>query len=39
MAEELSSFYKKQKIKVAYLHSDVQTLERSDILDDLRKGN
>lgn len=24
--------------KVAYLHSDVETLERSDILDDLRKG-
>ena len=24
--------------KVAYLHSDIQTLERSDILDDLRKG-
>ncbi len=24
--------------KVAYLHSDIETLERSDILDDLRKG-
>ncbi|MCB9802375.1 MAG: excinuclease ABC subunit UvrB [Pseudomonadales bacterium] len=24
--------------KVAYLHSDIQTLERSDILDDLRRG-
>ncbi len=25
--------------KVAYLHSDIETLERSDILDDLRRGN
>ena len=26
-------------LKVQYLHSDVETLDRSDILDDLRKGN
>lgn len=28
----------KEYPKVAYLHSDIETLERSDILDDLRKG-
>jgi excinuclease ABC subunit B len=38
MAEELSSYLEEQKIKVAYLHSDIQTLERQDILDRLRKG-
>ncbi|MEO8581157.1 MAG: excinuclease ABC subunit UvrB [Patescibacteria group bacterium] len=27
-----------QELKVAYLHSDVETLDRSDILDDLRRG-
>ena len=38
MAEELSSYLEQQNIKVAYLHSDIQTLERQDILDRLRKG-
>ncbi|MDP1723009.1 MAG: excinuclease ABC subunit UvrB [Candidatus Gottesmanbacteria bacterium] len=38
MAEDLSAFLEKEGIKVHYLHSDVQTLERSDILDDLRRG-
>src|SRR3989344_6099452 len=38
MAEELSSYLEEQHIKVAYLHSDIQTLERQDILDRLRKG-
>lgn len=38
-AEDLSDFLKEKDIKVQYLHSDVKTLERSDILDDLRKGN
>jgi len=38
MAEELSSYLKEKDIKVTYLHSDVDTLERTDILDDLRKG-
>lgn len=38
-AEDLSSFLEEKNIKVHYLHSDVDTLERSDILDDLRKGN
>lgn len=39
MAEELSSFLIEKGIKVTYLHSDIDTLERTDILDDLRKGN
>ena len=28
-----------RKIKAAYLHSDIETLERTNILDDLRRGN
>jgi len=39
MAEELASYLKEKEIKVTYLHSDIKTLERTDILDDLRKGN
>ncbi len=39
MAEELSSYFEEKGMKVAYLHSDIQTLERSDILDNLRRGN
>jgi excinuclease ABC subunit B len=39
MAEELSSYLLEKGIKVTYLHSDIETLERTDILDDLRKGN
>ncbi len=39
MAEELSSYLEERGIKVSYLHSDIQTLERQDILDDLRFGN
>ncbi len=39
MAEELASFLIEKGIKVTYLHSDINTLERTDILDDLRKGN
>lgn len=38
MAEDLSEFLKEKNIKVQYLHSDVKTLERTDILDDLRGG-
>lgn len=37
-AEDLSTFLKEKEINVQYLHSDVKTLERTDILDDLRKG-
>lgn len=38
MAEELATYLKEKEIKVTYLHSDINTLERTDILDDLRKG-
>lgn len=37
-AEDLSEFLKEKGLKVAYLHSDVETLDRTDILDDLRAG-
>lgn len=39
MAEELSNYLLEKKIKAAYLHSDIDTLERTNILDDLRRGN
>lgn len=39
MAEELSNYLLERKIKAAYLHSDIETLERTNILDDLRRGN
>ena len=38
MSEELSDYLKDLNIKVAYLHSDIDTLERTDILRDLRLG-
>jgi len=38
MSEELSDYYFKKDLKVRYLHSDITTLERIDILNDLRKG-
>ncbi len=38
MAEDLSAFLKEKGIKVHYLHADILTLERSDILADLRAG-
>ena len=38
MAEELTDYLKELNMKVAYLHSDVDTLERTDILRDLRLG-
>lgn len=38
MAEDLSEYLSELQIKTAYLHSDVDTLERSDILRDLRTG-
>ena len=39
MAEELSDYLLQKGVKVTYLHSDIQTLERTDILDSLRKGD
>jgi len=38
MAEELSTYLLEKKVKVTYLHSDIDTLERTDILDNLRRG-
>lgn len=38
MAEDLSTYLQELGIKTAYIHSDVDTLERGDILRDLRMG-
>lgn len=38
MAEDLSEFLKDKHIKTRYLHSDIETLERIQILTELRKG-
>lgn len=38
MSEDLAEYLQEINIKVAYLHSDIDTLERSDILRDLRLG-
>lgn len=39
MAEDLTKFLEEKNIKVRYLHSDVETLDRIRILEDLRKGS
>ncbi len=39
MAEDLADFLKEKEIKVHYLHSETKTLERPEVLNDLRKGN
>ncbi|AYM03758.1 excinuclease ABC subunit UvrB [Levilactobacillus yiduensis] len=38
MAEDLTDYLKDLGIKVAYLHSDIKTLERTEIMRDLRLG-
>lgn len=38
MAEDLTEYYTELGVKVRYLHSDVETLERIEILRDLRRG-
>ena len=38
MAEDLTDHLKERGVKTAYIHSDVDTLERGDILRDLREG-
>lgn len=38
MAEELTTYLKSMDIKVAYLHSEIKTLERLKIIHDLRQG-
>ncbi|HDQ22429.1 MAG TPA: excinuclease ABC subunit UvrB [Candidatus Uhrbacteria bacterium] len=38
MAEDLTDYLLQKKIKVTYLHSEVDTLERTEIIADLRRG-
>lgn len=38
MSEDLTSYLQERNIKVAYIHSELKTLERSEVLNDLRKG-
>ena len=38
MAEELNEYFLKMRIKTAYIHSDVETMDRIKILDGLRAG-
>jgi len=38
MAEDLSEYYREIGVKVKYLHSDIDTLERISIIRDLRRG-
>lgn len=38
LAEELTSYYKSAGLKIKYLHSDIDTLERMEILNELRSG-
>ena len=38
MAEDLSEYLKEKKIKASYLHSDIKTIERINILTDFRRG-
>ena len=39
MAEELSEYLLNNGVKCSYIHSDIDTFERVEILDDLRAGN
>ncbi len=38
MAEDLTEFMKERKFKVSYIHSDIETVERLEILSEFRKG-
>lgn len=38
MAEELTKYFEKLEIRCRYIHSDVETLERVEIMEGLRKG-
>ena len=38
LAEELSGYYREQGVQVRYLHSDIESMERIEILRDLRLG-
>jgi excinuclease ABC subunit B len=37
-AEDLSDYFSRKKVKVKYLHSDIKTVERTEIIRDLRLG-
>lgn len=39
MAEDLTDYYHKLGVKVRYLHSDIKTLERIELIRDLRQGD
>ncbi len=39
MAEELTNFYAKEGVKVRYLHSDIDSLDRIELIRDLRAGD
>ncbi|PIR04266.1 MAG: excinuclease ABC subunit B [Candidatus Magasanikbacteria bacterium CG11_big_fil_rev_8_21_14_0_20_39_34] len=39
MAEDLTEYLEEKKIKVKYLHSDIKTIERIEIITELRRGN
>ena len=39
MSEDLSDFFQETEIKARYLHSEIDTLERVEILQELRKGS
>lgn len=39
MAEDISDFFAARDVKVRYLHSEIETIERVEILKDLRMGN
>ena len=39
MAERLTDYLKERKLKVRYMHSDVDTLERIEIINELRRGD
>jgi excinuclease ABC subunit B len=39
MSEELTDYLKEHSIKVKYMHSDIDTLERVDIVNGLRRGD
>lgn len=38
MAEDLTDYYARIGVKVRYMHSEIDTLERIEIIDDLRRG-
>ncbi|TGM47768.1 excinuclease ABC subunit UvrB [Leptospira biflexa] len=38
MSEDLTDYYKEVGLRIAYLHSEIDTIERTEIIRDLRKG-